>query len=332
MNQLSSFFPNLAFKFKTSFLFIFLFVFISGSAVFAQVKDNKNEKKNSVTNEKVESTNNNKAGDEHEAEDNTKLDIISKVVDHDYVDFYMLGKLHLPKFPPVKIGSVVIDFSVTKSLFMMIVSSLLLVIVLSIAASKNAKSKVPTGLGNMIESIVVFIRDEVVIANMGQGGVKFLPFFLTLFFFILFANFIGLFPFMAQPTKNINVTGGLALVTFAMTQVMGVKHNGLKYFKNLVPPGIPIFVMPIMIVVEFIGLFTKPFSLMIRLFANITAGTIIILSLIGLIFILNYTGAVIAVPFALFIYCLEIFVALLQAYIFTMLSVLFIQGAIHQDH
>ncbi len=326
--------PNLALKFRTSFifvsLFLFLLVFLSGSAIFAQGKEN--EKKNSVTNEKIESTNTNKAGDEHEAEDNTKLDIISKVVDHDYVDFYMLGKLHLPKFPPVKIGSVLIDFSVTKSLFMMIVSSLVLVIVLVAAASKNAKNKVPTGLGNMIESIVVFIRDEVVVANMGKEGIKYLPFFLTLFFFILFANFIGLFPFMAQPTKNINVTGGLALVTFAMTQVMGVKHNGLKYFKNLVPPGIPIFVMPIMIVVEFIGLFTKPFSLMIRLFANITAGTIIILSLIGLIFILNYTGAVIAVPFALFIYCLEIFVALLQAYIFTMLSVLFIQGAIHQDH
>ncbi|CAN5408229.1 hypothetical protein BH10BAC5_BH10BAC5_08240 [soil metagenome] len=313
-------------------IFIFLFLFISGSTAFSQGTGH--EKNNSVTNEKIESTNNNKAGEEHaeEHEDNTKLDIISKVVDHDYVDFYFLGKLHLPKFPPLHIGGITIDLSVTKSLFMMIVSSLLLVLVLTVAAAKNAKNKVPTGLGNMIESIVVFIRDEVVVANMGPSGVKFLPFFLTLFFFILFANFIGLFPFMAQPTKNINVTGGLALVTFAMTQIMGVKHNGLKYFKNLVPPGIPIFVMPIMIVVEFIGLFTKPFSLMIRLFANITAGTIIILSLIGLIFILNYTGAVIAVPFALFIYCLEIFVALLQAYIFTMLSVLFIQGAIHQDH
>ncbi len=266
-------------------------------------------------------------------EDNSKLDIISKVVDHDYVDFYFLGKLYLPHFPPVHIGGMTIDFSITKSLFMMMVSSLLLIIVLGVAASKNAKNKVPKGIGNLIESLIVFVRDDIVVANMGKDGLKLLPFFLTIFFFILFANFIGMFPFMAQPTKNVNVTGGLALVTFAVTQVMGVKKNGfVGYFKGLVPPGIPIFVMPIMIIVEFIGLFTKPFSLLIRLFANITAGTIIILSLIGLVFILKWAGAVIAVPFAMFIYCVEIFVALLQAYIFTMLSVLFINMAMHQDH
>jgi len=102
--------------------------------------------------------------------------------------------------------------------------------------------------------------------------------------------------------------------------------------KGLIPPGVPVFVLPIMIIVEFIGLFTKPFSLLMRLFANITAGSIIILSLIGLIFILSYAGAVIAVPFALFIYCLEIFIALLQAYIFTMLATLYINMAMHQDH
>jgi F-type H+-transporting ATPase subunit a len=262
-----------------------------------------------------------------------KLDIIEKVVDHDYVDFYFLGKLKLPQFPPVHLGPVTIDFSITKSLFMMILSSLILVMVLGVAAAKNTKNKVPKGLGNLIESLIVFVRDDIVVANMGKDGLKLLPFFLTIFFFILFANFIGLFPFMAQPTKNINVTAGLALVTFSVTQVMGMKKNGVVgYMKGLVPPGIPIFVMPIMIVVEFIGLFTKPFSLLIRLFANITAGTIIILSLIGLVFILNWAGAAIAVPFAIFIYCLEIFVALLQAYIFTMLSVLFINMAIHQDH
>lgn len=262
-----------------------------------------------------------------------KLDIIEKVVDHDYVDFYFLGKLKLPQFAPVHLGPVTIDFSITKSLFMMILSSVILVMVLGVAAAKNTKNKVPKGLGNLIESLIVFVRDDIVVANMGKDGLKLLPFFLTIFFFILFANFIGLFPFMAQPTKNINVTAGLALVTFSVTQVMGMKKNGVwGYMKGLVPPGIPVFVLPIMIVVEFIGLFTKPFSLLIRLFANITAGTIIILSLIGLVFILNWAGAAIAVPFAIFIYCLEIFVALLQAYIFTMLSVLFINMAIHQDH
>lgn len=265
--------------------------------------------------------------------DDSKLDIIEKVVDHDYVDFYMFGKLKLPQFPPVHLGPVTIDFSITKSLFMMMVSSVLLLIVMAVAAGKNTKNKVPKGLGNLVESLIVFVRDEIVVVNMGKEGLKLLPFFLTLFFFILFANLIGLFPFMTQPTKNMNVTAGLALIAFFTTQAMGMKKNGVVgYMKGLVPPGIPAFVLPIMIIVEFIGLFTKPFSLLMRLFANITAGTIIILSLVGLIFIMGYVGSVIAVPFALFIYLLEIFVALLQAYIFTMLSVLYINMAMHQDH
>ncbi len=260
-----------------------------------------------------------------------KLDIIEKVVDHDYVDFYFLGKLPLPKIPKVTIGGITFDFSVTKSLFMMFLSSIILLIVLRRAAVINTKNPVPRGVGNFIEPVIVFIRDEIVVPNMGKDGLRLLPFFLTLFFFILFANIIGLIPFMAQPTKNISVTTGLALVSFAMIQINGMKKNGvLGYFKGLVPHGIPAFVLPIMIVVEFIGLFTKPFALLMRLFANITAGSIIIMSLLGLIFIMNWAGVLIAVPFALFIYFLELFVALLQAYIFTMLSVIFINMAMHQ--
>ena len=266
-------------------------------------------------------------------EDEGKFDIIEKVVDHDYVDFYFFGKLKLPQFPPVHIGGLTIDFSITKSLFMMFVVSVLLIFVMWIAARINTKNVVPKGIGNMIESIIVFIRDEIVLPNMGKEGLKLLPFFLTVFFFILFSNLFGLLPFMAQPTKNINVTTGLALISFFTTQAMGIKKYGfIGYFKGLVPGGVPVFVLPIMIVVEFIGLFTKPFALLMRLFANITAGSIIVLSLIGLIFIMQYAGAVIAVPFALFIYMLEIFVSLLQAYIFTMLSVLFINMAMHQEH
>ena len=110
-----------------------------------------------------------------------------------------------------------------------------------------------------------------------------------------------------------------------------MKKNGvIGYWKGLAPPGVPVFVLPIMVVVEFIGLFTRPFALLMRLFANMTAGTIIVLSLIGLIFIMSYAGIVIAIPFAIFIYCLEIFIAVLQAYIFTMLSSIFINLAIHQ--
>ena len=273
------------------------------------------------------------SGGKSENDNGEQLDIIGKVVDHDYVDFYFFGKLQLPKLPAVTIGGIKFDFSVTKSLFMMVLSSLLLIAVLRRAAVVNSKSRVPKGIGNFIDTIVMFIRDDIVVPNMGKEGLKLLPFFLTLFFFILFANLIGLIPFLAQPTKNLSVTTGLALITFSTTQIMGMKKNGvLGYIRGLVPHGIPAFVLPIMIVVEFIGLFTKPFALLMRLFANITAGSIIILSLIGLIFIMNWAGAVIAVPFALFINLLEIFVALLQAYVFTMLSVLFISMAMHQDH
>lgn len=273
------------------------------------------------------------AEDPNTTEDKNKLDIIDRVVDHHEVDLYFFGKLPLPHFPPVHIGGMTIDFSFTKSLFMMLLASIILIAVLTRAASINTRNRVPKGVGNLIEILIIFVRDQIVVPNMGKEGVKMLPFFLTLFFFIMFANLLGLFPFMVQPTKNINVTTALALITFGVTQVQGMKKNGVgNYLKNLVPPGVPVFVLPIMIIVEFIGLFTKPFSLLMRLFANIVAGSIIILSLIGLIFILEYVGVVIAVPFTLFIYCLELFIAVLQAYIFTMLSTIYINMAIHQDH
>ena len=258
------------------------------------------------------------------------LDIIDKVVDHHYIDLYFLGKVPLPHFEPVEIFGIKFDFSITKSTAMVFLASIITILILAYAASSNKKNKIPKGIGNMIEAVIVFIRDEIVVANMGKEGLKYMPFFLTMFFFVLFANLIGLFPFLAQPTKNINITAALALITFFMTQAAGIKAHGFGgYVKNLVPPGVPTFVLPIMIVVEFIGLFTKPFSLMMRLFANITAGSIIIFSLIGLIFVMEYAGSVIAVPFALFIYLMEIFIAFLQAYIFTMLSVLYINMARH---
>ncbi len=259
-----------------------------------------------------------------------EFDIIDKVVDHHYIDLYFLGKIPLPHFEPVMIFGIPFDFSITKSTAMAILAALIVIVLMLYAASSNKRNRIPKGFGNMIEAIIVFIRDQIVVANMGKGGLKYMPFFLTIFFFILIANLVGLFPFLAQPTKNINVTCALALITFAMTQVAGIKAHGFGgYVKNLVPPGVPTFVLPIMIVVEFIGLFTKPFSLMMRLFANITAGSIIIFSLIGLIFVMQYAGSVIAVPFALFIYLMEIFIAFLQAYIFTMLSVLYINMAMH---
>jgi len=138
---------------------------------------------------------------------------------------------------------------------------------------------------------------------------------------------------MSTGTSSISVTAGLALITFIMTQVHGIKNNGFfGYFKGLIPPGVPVFVLPIMVIIEFLGLLTKPFALAIRLFANMTAGHIVIYALIGLIFMLGYAVIPVSIGFSLFIYVLEILVAVLQAYIFTMLSALFIGMAIHQDH
>lgn len=248
--------------------------------------------------------------------------ILHHILDHDFLNFQ-----------PINLGSFTLDLSITNKVLMMIISSLILIVMLGWAARKNRKNLVPKGMGNFIEMIMVFLRDEVVIPSMGKAGYSYLPFFFTMFFFILTCNLLGLVPFMTTATGSISITAGLALITFIMIQVLGIKNNGLMgYVKGLVPPGIPVFVLPIMIVVEFLGLLTKPFALCIRLFANMTAGHVVILALIGLIFSLGYAATPVSIGFALFIYVLEILVALLQAYIFTMLSALFIGMAVHQEH
>jgi F-type H+-transporting ATPase subunit a len=248
--------------------------------------------------------------------------IIHHILDHDFL-----------VFPPINIGGFTIDLSITNKVFMMMVSALILIVILTIAARSNSKSKAPRGFGNFIEMILVFLRDDVIMPAIGHGGERYLPFFFTMFFFILTANLLGLVPFMSTATGSVSITAGLAIITFIMMIALGIKNNGaVGYFKGLIPPGIPVFVLPIMIVVEFLGLLTRPFALCIRLFANMTAGHVVILALIGLIFTLGYGATPVSIGFALFIYLLEILVALLQAYIFTMLSALFIGMSVHQEH
>jgi F-type H+-transporting ATPase subunit a len=248
--------------------------------------------------------------------------ILNHIIDHDFV-----------KLPQLHIGSYNLDLSITNKVLMMIIAAIFLIIILTLAARSNKRNKVPKGFGNFIEMIIVFLKDDVVIPSMGKAGVKYLPFFFTLFFFILTSNFLGLIPFLTTPTGSISITAGLAIITFIMTQALGMKNNGFfGYWKGLMPPGIPAFVLPIMIIVEFLGLLTKPFALCIRLFANMTAGHVVILALIGLIFSLGYGATPVSIGFAIFIYLLEILVGLLQAYIFTMLSSLFIGMAVHQEH
>ncbi len=256
--------------------------------------------------------------------------IMHHIVDGREIELPFLGYVHIPQFPLV-FG---IDITPTKHVVFMLIAAILVFITFLSIARNYKKSVIPRRLANFFEIFIIFVRDEIAEPTLGKNYHKFLPYLLTLFFFILFGNFLGLIPFSATFTSNIAVTSTLALLSFLMIQLGGIRHNGFfGYFKGLVPHGIPVWLLPLMIPVEVLGLFTKPIALAIRLFANMIAGHIVILALIGLIFFMGTIFiAPISVAFAVFIYLLEILVALLQAYIFTMLTSLFIGMAVHQEH
>lgn len=230
-----------------------------------------------------------------------------------------------------------LDFSMTKAVMGMLSAAIIgLVLFLSLSRSYR-KSGVshPKGIQSFLEPVVLFVRDDIAIPNIGiHKYERYMPYLLSAFFFILINNVMGLIPvpppFGANVTGNIAVTFVLATCTFVITQISGNK----AYWKHVfAAPGVPFWLLPIMIPVEIIGLFSKPFALMIRLFANITAGHIIVLSLICLIFIFNSLSvAPVSVFFVLFMDFLELLVALLQAYIFTLLSSLFIGMAVQENH
>jgi ATP synthase subunit 6 len=229
-----------------------------------------------------------------------------------------------------------LDFSITKTVAAMIFSAIvILFLFLKMGNSYNrTKNIVPKGFNGFLEPMIVFIRDEIAIPNIGHSKYeRYMPYLLTAFFFILINNIMGLipfFPFGANVTGNIAVTMVLALITFSITQLSGTKD----YWKHVfATPGVPIWLTPIMIPVELIGLISKPIALMIRLFANITAGHIVVLSLVSLIFIFKSLWvSSVSIPMVLFIDILEILVAFLQAYVFTLLSALFIGLATKEHH
>ncbi len=239
------------------------------------------------------------------------------------------GMIHLPSFSLFGI-----DLSITKHVVFMWLAAIILIFVFIKVSKSYKKSLIPKGITNFVEILVLFVRDEIAKPTIGKGFEKFLPYLLTVFFFILTCNFLGLIPYGSTATGNIAVTATLATISFVVIQAGGIMKNGFfGYFKGLLPHGLPGWLIPIMFVVELLGLFTKPFALAIRLFANMTAGHIVILALLGLIFILKTVIVIpVSIAFALFIYLLEILVSLIQAYIFTMLSSLFIGMAYHQEH
>jgi F-type H+-transporting ATPase subunit a len=269
-----------------------------------------------------------------QAEGSESASILHHIEDSHELELQPFGTIHLPEFAPVYFLGLPINLSITKHVVFLWIAALILLVFLSTAARKNSSRVVPKGLGNFVEVFIVFIRDEVVLPTIGNEGLRFLPFFLTLFFFILVCNLLGLVPYGSTATGNVNVTASLAIISFFFIQIAGIIKNGFfGYFRGLIPRGVPLFVVPVMIVVELIGLFTKPFALCIRLFANMSAGHIVILSLISLIFTFGtILVAPVSVAFALFLNVLEIFIALLQAYIFTILTSLFVSLAVHQEH
>lgn len=226
------------------------------------------------------------------------------------------------------------DFSITKNVASMFLSVIILVLLFSSVARayKKRDGKAPKGFQSFIEPIILFVRDDIARPNIGHKYARFMPLLLTIFFFIWFNNLLGLipiFPGAANVTGNIAVTFVLAFIVLIVVNVNGNKY----YWKHILLPDVPWWLYPIMIPVELVGVISKPFALMIRLFANITAGHIIILSLISLIFVFQSLAiAPISLAFVLFMNVLELLVAALQAFIFTLLTALFIGMAVEEHH
>ena len=227
-----------------------------------------------------------------------------------------------------------LNFSITKLVFSMLMSVLILTLIfLSVAKSYKNNPSAPKGLAGFMEPLVLFVRDDIAIPNIGKKKyAKYMPYLLSVFFFIWINNLIGLipfFPFSSNLTGNIAFTFVMASITFIITTFSGNKN----YWKHILTPPVPKALYPIMVPIEIIGMITKPFALMIRLFANIAAGHIIILSLVSLIFIFKSIAiAPVSGAFVVFMSMLEMLVAALQAYVFTLLSALFIGQAVADDH
>jgi F-type H+-transporting ATPase subunit a len=249
------------------------------------------------------------------------------------MDFVEILEHHLLDHKIAKLFTIGhITFYLTTHNLMMLIAGTLLLAVLLIARSQSGP--VARGWANLFEIFIVYVRDEIVRPNLGHSGDKYLSYFLTLFFFILFCNLLGLVPFGATATGNIAVTAGMALTTFFMINLSGVRELGVvHYLQTFIPPGLPFWLVPLMFVIEVLGLFTKSFALCIRLFANMIAGHIVILAFLGLIFIFHSIYiAPISIAAAVGLGLLELFVAFLQAYVFTLLTAVFVGGAVNPQH
>lgn len=272
--------------------------------------------------------------------------LMGKVSDANYIDL-AITKIYLPVFEPVQIGALTLDLSPSKNVvFMMLAGLLCLVTMLGLGRvyRRMGEKDAPSGFTNAMEAVIVFFRDNVVRSNIGHGADAFVPFILTLFFFILYMNLLGLIPFGVSASASLSVTAALAFLAFLWIEMAGFRALGPAGYAQTIfyaPKGLPpvgrAAMMVIMTPVEAIGKLTKPFALAIRLFANMTAGKILILSLLGLTFVFAELAAARwgvaggAVVMASAITLLKVFVSFLQAFIFSMLTAVFI-GLIRHAH
>jgi F-type H+-transporting ATPase subunit a len=257
------------------------------------------------------------------------------------------GVVHFPTWV-IHVGGHAIDISITKHVFFMMVAAVLVMVLILLAAAdakrehRSGAHRGPKGAANVVEAFILYLRDEVALRNIGHGGERFVPYVVTVFFFVLFCNVLGLLPWGASPTGNVSVTAALALFTFFIVEIAGMRTLGAGgYAKTIffIPEGLPGWMKPIMLMimtpVELLGKLAKPFALTIRLYANMTAGHAVVLALTGLIVMAAGAGVLVIglapLVMAIAIMVLEIFVGLLQAYIFAMLSAVFI-GLIRHAH
>jgi F-type H+-transporting ATPase subunit a len=265
------------------------------------------------------------------------------------IDLYPFGAIHLPRWPDIHLGSLTLNLSPTKHVYFLFVAAILVFLTMYVAGrvmkQQRAWEATPKGFAGAVEAMVLFVRNDIAIANIGhEEGARYAPLIMTLFFFILYSNLLGLFPWGASPTGNLAVTAALAIVVFLTVEIGGMFKLGAGGYLRTIFPKIPGMggvggtVMSVaMAPIEVISKLVKPFALAVRLFGNMTAGHFVILSLFGIIFLFghlegwNWMIGLITALLVLAIMMLELFVAFLQAYVFALLSSVFI-GLMQHEH
>jgi F-type H+-transporting ATPase subunit a len=283
---------------------------------------------------------------QHEAS-SSQIDIMHHLADSHELET-PFGLIHLPQWEPIHVGGLAIDLSPTKHLVYMLLAAIIVALVFVLSARSvtraQAQGRTPKGFAGSMEALALYIRQEVVLPNVGPHGEGYAPYLLTLFFFILAMNLLGLLPWGATATGNIAVTAALAVMAFVVIEVTGMRTLGPKgYLKTIfyLPPGLPggpggailkVFLLAVMTPIEVIGKLAKPFALAVRLFANMTSGHVLVLALIGLTFLFqSYAVGLGASLLATGVMLLELFVAFLQAFVFTLLTSVFI-GLMRAEH